>query len=122
MAELKTIWFDKIDRSKPLCEYPRPQLKRDCWQCLNGEYEYSVTEEKAKDMGEGDGIIIVPFAVECSLSGVERTITRNQRLWYRKIFTLDSSLSDKNIILHFGAVDWQCRVFINNMTVGSHVG
>lgn len=122
MSDIKTVWFEKVDRSCPLKDYPRPQLRRDFWQCLNGEYEYAITDEKAKDIGERDGVITVPFAVECALSGVERTITRNQRLWYRRVFTLDKELENKNIILHFGAVDWQCHVFVNNTRVGSHTG
>lgn len=122
MSDIKTVWFDTVDRSCPLNDYPRPQLRRGFWQCLNGEYEYAITGEKAKDMGEKDGVITVPFAVECALSGVERTVSHNQRLWYRRVFTLDSELENKNIILHFGAVDWQCRVFVNNVQAGSHTG
>lgn len=122
MANIKTIWCESVNNGTPLSEYPRPQLKRDCWQCLNGYYEYAVTGEAAYDMGEKDGDILVPFAIESALSGVERKISHNQRLWYRKKFTLDDELTGKNIILHFGAVDWHCKVFINGIPVGSHTG
>ncbi|HZJ74953.1 MAG TPA: beta-galactosidase, partial [Clostridia bacterium] len=122
MSDIKTIWYNEAKSEIPLNEYPRPQLKRDCWQCLNGYYEYAITNKNADDMGEKDGDILVPFAIESALSGVKRQISHNERLWYRKKFTVNNELKDKNIILHFEAVDWHCVVFLNGMPVGAHTG
>lgn len=69
-----------------------------------------------------DGEILVPFAVESLLSGVEKPLLPNERLWYQKCFTLPERMAGKTILLHFGAVDWKCRVYINKTLVGEHTG
>ena len=122
MADIKTVWFDKVDAQCPLNDYPRPLMRRDNWQNLNGKYSYSVTDSKASSMGDAMGEILEPFAIESALSGVERHLNANELLWYRRTFTLDSELKGKRILLHFGAVDWQCKVFINDSAVGTHTG
>lgn len=122
MSDIKTIWYEKAKCENPLNEHPRPQLKRDCWQCLNGYYEYAITNKNSDDMGEKDGDILVPFAIESALSGVKRQISHNERLWYRRKFTVNDELKGKNIILHFDAVDWHSVVFLNGMPVGAHTG
>lgn len=105
----------------PLPEYPRPQFERDEWLNLNGEYDYAIT--KSADRPEAfDGKILVPFAIESRLSGVERHLEADETLWYRRNFTIPENWMGKRILLHFGAVDYLCEVFINGNSVGKHRG
>ena len=104
MSNIRTPWFDKVDRRLPLAEYPRPQFERKDWICLNGEYDYAVTGDTADAPKKYDGKILVPFSVESELSGVGK------------------EFSGKEALLHFGAVDWQCSVWVNGKLVGEHTG
>lgn len=122
MIELKTRWTDSVNPDCPLPEYPRPQLVRKDWQNLNGKFEYAITGMSEKIPEKFDGEIIVPFAPECYLSGVGRTVTENDYLWYRKKFVLDGCFNGKNVILNFGAVDWKCVVYVNGKVVTEHQG
>lgn len=122
MNDLKTRWFSLVDRNCPLPEYPRPQMVRKNWLCLNGEYDYAVTEADAEKPDEYDGKILVPFSIETGLSGVCKPLLPGQRLWYRRFFSLDKSFAGKRAILHFGAVDWRCKVYINGTLAGGHIG
>lgn len=122
MSNIKTRWFKEIDRSCPLSVYPRPQLERNSWQCLNGEYDYAITSENSGKPEKFDGKIIVPFSVESEASGVNKSLSPEQRLWYRRFFTLNDDFSGKRAILHFEAVDWQCSVWVNGKSVGEHTG
>ncbi len=122
MMTLTTRWAKEAMCDNPLPEYPRPQMVRDNWLNLNGMFDYAVTDEKTEFCESFDGEIRVPFAIESCLSGVCKRISAKDRLWYRKNFTLPSSFKDKRVLLHFGAVDWECRVYINKTLVGSHVG
>lgn len=122
MSKLKTKWFDSIDKSCPLPEYPRPQLQREKWLCLNGEYDYAITAENASRPENFDGKIIVPFSVESAASGVQRKLLPTQRLWYRRKFALTEDFIGKRALLHFGAVDWQCSVWVNGKLMGEHTG
>lgn len=112
MNDLKTRFFDSVDKSCPHSEYPRPQLVREDWMCLNGECDYEITPAGEPCPKNFSGKIILPFAIESQLSGVQRVLQPDERLWYRKRFTLDSRFDGKRCILHFGAVDWQCKVFV----------
>ncbi len=122
MHDLKTPWYDKVDKSCPLSEYPRPQFERKNWVCLNGLYDYSVLPESVDKPEKYEGKILVPFAVESELSGVGRPLKSNERLWYHRTFTLDDTFIGKRTILHFCSVDWQCTVWINGKEAGSHTG
>ena len=122
MNNLKTEWFDKADRTCPLNDYPRPQFVRKDWMCLNGEYDYAITGDTELLPSVYEGKILVPFSIESELSGVGRALHPFERLWYRRYFTLDESFAGKRAVLHFGAVDWECKVFINGKAVGSHTG
>lgn len=119
---MKSIWTDKVDRANPLPEYPRPQFERDCWQSLNGEWDYYIATRGEKWVSTYNNKITVPFAIESLLSGVEKPLKPTDRLWYQKKFTVNEQLKGKRIILNFGAVDWQCKVYINKEQVGSHTG
>ena len=122
MSNIRTPWFDKVDRRLPLAEYPRPQFERQDWICLNGEYDYAITGDTADAPKKYDGKILVPFSVESELSGVGKALLPEQRLWYRRKFTVGKEFSGKEALLHFGAVDWQCSVWVNGKLVGEHTG
>lgn len=119
---MRSVWYDKVDTACPLPEYPRPQLVRENWLNLNGKFEYAILPAAQKWAEKFDGEILVPFALESLLSGVEKPLSPNDRLWYRKQFSVPASMQGKHILLHFGAVDWQCEVFINRNSVGTHTG
>ena len=118
---IKTSWAEQIDPSNPLPEYPRPQMVRADWMNLNGLWDYAITDASAESF-VSEGKILVPFAVESSLSGVGRKITKENALWYEKTFTLPKKWKGKNVLLHFGAVDWQADVYVNGVLVGEHKG
>ena len=122
MTTMKSRWTDSINTDCPLSEYPRPQLVRNDWLCLNGKYDYAVTPLDSAAPSEYEGKITVPFAIESLLSGVVRQLYPNELLWYRRKVTLPESFDGKDVLLHFGAVDWQCEVFVNDTAAGSHTG
>ncbi len=110
------------DANIPHNEYPRPQLAREDWLCLNGWYDYAITENIEELPKEYEGKILVPFSIETPLSGVGKSLLPWQRLWYRRFFELNKSFKGKRTILHFGAVDWLCKVYINGQMAGGHSG
>ena len=122
MKHISTVWADKIDKSCPLPEYPRPQLVRENWMNLNGIYEYAVTSDTNTLPEKFDGEILVPFSIESELSGVCRALSEDERLWYRRKFTPDETFAGKRAMLRFGAVDWQCKVWVNGKIAGEHTG
>src|SRR5690606_4733574 len=69
-----------------------------------------------------DGEILVPFAIESSLSGVQKRVGSENELWYEREFTVPSKWKNNKILLHFGAVDWKADVWINDVKVGQHTG
>lgn len=122
MSTIRTTWSEKVNRQCPLSEYPRPQMVRESYQCLNGEYDYAITPINADAMGQPDGKILVPFAIECELSGVEGALSDKEALWYRRTFTVNEDYTGKRVLLHFGAVDWKCEVYLNGKNIGGHTG
>ncbi len=122
-GKIMTPWGEKLSSEKPLNEYPRPQLVRTNWQNLNGLWQYVITARSQQSVpGSFDGQILVPFCVESALSGVGKTVGKDQLLWYKNTINQQLLKKDEQILLHFGAVDWQCDVFINGVKVGSHEG
>ena len=106
---------------KPLSEYPRPQLRRDSYICLNGEWEYAIRKEE--DIPTTfDGKIIVPFSPETSSSGVNKKVTPEDYLFYKLIFKLDKPFIKDKVLLHFTEVDQIAEVFINDHYLGKHIG
>lgn len=100
-------------------EYPRPQLKRNSFFNLNGEWKLSVLKNNnTTDIGK----IIVPFAPESKLSGIGRALQKNEKYIYTRTFCLPDDFIKDNIMLHFGAVDQIAEVYINDTFVGKHVG
>ena len=111
-----------VDPSNTLSEYPRPQLQRDDWMNLNGLWDYAVLPKNSSTFEKGQGKILVPFPIESALSGVKRKVTPDQKLWYRRTFQLPSSWENRRVILHFGAVDWEAKVWVNGNEIGIHRG
>lgn len=119
--QLYTEWGEKLDVLHVLEEYPRPQLKRANYTILNGYWNYCISKEQL--MPEHyDGRILVPFSPESVLSGVGRQLQPDEILWYERILTIESKPKDQRCILHFGAVDQSCEVYINHYKVAEHVG
>ncbi|WP_319481832.1 sugar-binding domain-containing protein [uncultured Draconibacterium sp.] len=120
--KIKTPWAEKIDVNNVLPEYPRPIMERADWQNLNGIWNYAITDAGQMQPANFDGEILVPFAVESSLSGVQKTVGENKELWYQRTFEVPSAWKGEKILLHFGAVDWKADVWVNDIKVGSHKG
>ena len=120
--KIRTPWAEEVNPDKVLAEYPRPQLEREGWLNLNGLWSYSITPLAANEPTAWDGEILVPFAIESALSGVQKSLTKNDILWYKRTFTIPSSWSGKRVMLNFGAVDWSADVYVNGTLVGNHTG
>lgn len=121
-GKISTSWARKISSVSVLPEYPRPQMIRDNWKNLNGLWEYAITTKDGSVPSIFQGKILVPFAVESSLSGVGKTVGKDSLLWYRTSFTVPSAMKDKKVLLHFGGVDWQTDVYVNGKKAGRHQG
>ena len=105
----------------PLSEYPRPQLKRDSYICLNGLWEYAIRKE------EGipevfDGTILVPYSPEVEKSGVNKVVMPDDYLFYRLNYEFPKDFIKDKVILHFCAVDQIAEVFINGQFATKHIG
>ncbi len=111
----------------PRCEHPRPDLMRESWVCLNGEWEFEIDNAVVGEYKEFykrnslDGKITVPFCPESKLSGVENTDFMNC-VWYRRDLDIPAEWSGKRIIFHIGACDYKTTVYINGKRVGEHSG
>ena len=116
---LTTEYSNLMDRDMPWQDYPRPMLKRDSYICLNGLWDFAYAEDAPENYNEK---ILVPFPPESALSGIERTHGKKEKLYYRRYFSLPSGFIKKKLLIHFGAVDQCCEVFINGKPVGSHEG
>lgn len=121
-AKLKTPWTDQVSKENPLPEYPRPQLVRGNWQNLNGLWEYAILAKGAKKPTDFQGEILVPFPIESYLSGVQKTVGAAQELWYQRTFDWSGQKKNEKVMLHFGAVDWEAEVWVNDKRVGLHQG
>ncbi len=120
--KIKTQWAEEIDPANVLPEYPRPIMERTDWKNLNGLWDYAVLPVGTTEPSSFDGKILVPFAIESSLSGVQKSVGKDNELWYHQTFTIPSGWKGKNVLLHFGAVDWKAEVFVNDVKIGSHIG
>ena len=120
--KIKTPWGEQLNPKNVLPEYPRPIMERHEWKNLNGSWNYAITKKGEAAPGNYQGEILVPFAVESSLSGVGKRINEHQELWYQRTFDVPSSWKGKQILLHFGAVDWKADVWVNDVKVGQHTG
>ena len=120
MPELKTVWGENLNPDSILPEYPRPQLVRGSYVNLNGHWDYAITESDAEPE-HWDGEILVPFSPEAPLSGVNRTLLPGQTLWYRRELT-ETRREGQRLLLHFGAVDQEAKIYVNGKLAGAHLG
>ncbi len=120
MIQLITKWGKDLKKDQVLQEYPRPMMVRDSYLNLNGEWDCCISQERTTDIY--DGKILVPFSPETLLSGIGKIVRPGDFLHYRKVFRLPEGFLKKRLLLHFGAVDQECEVFLNGTLVGSHKG
>lgn len=119
--QLLTIWGESLNPEHVLEEYPRPQLKRENYTILNGYWNYCTsTEALMPECYEGK--ILVPFSPESILSGVGKQLKPGEILWYERILNIEEKPKGKRCILHFGAVDQYCEVYLNHQKVLEHIG
>ena len=119
---LMTRWSSLVDPKMPHPLYPRPQFVRTDWLNLNGIWEYQpgTSADEAPPIGKSlASAILVPYPVESALSGV---MEHHDRLWYRRHLAIPTAWHGKQILLHFGAVDYESEVFVNGQRVGLHTG
>ena len=102
-------------KNLPRNEYPRPQFVRDGWLNLNGVWDFSF------DTDCFDRVITVPYAHQTKLSGIDIQ-DFHDIVWYRKRFVLPDWMKDKTVLLHFGAVDYYCRLWVNGRLAAEHTG
>lgn len=120
--KIKTEWAKEVNPNKVHNEYPRPIMQRSDWMNLNGLWNYQIVKRGEEASRTNDGQILVPFAIESSLSGVGKRLNSDEELIYQRSFTIPSSWTKKRILLHFGAVDWKTDVWVNGIKVGEHTG
>ncbi|MFI5916262.1 LamG-like jellyroll fold domain-containing protein [Dactylosporangium sp. NPDC051541] len=121
---LATKWTSKVGPDNALPEYPRPQLTRDKWQNLNGVWEFARADAgqavpTSQTLAER---VLVPYPIESALSGIQR---HEDRMWYRRTFTVPKNWKvgeGQRLQVHFGAVDYDAKVFVNGTQVATHRG
>ena len=104
----------------PLAEYPRPAMRRDSCEILNGPWQYAITQT-AEYPTAWQGSILVPYSPEAPASGVGRTLQPGQWLHYHRLFAPPAGEGGR-VLLHFGAVDYACAVQVNGHLAGGHRG
>ena len=114
-----TKWAADVDPLKPWLQYPRPDMARNAWMCLNGLWDYSITQKGIKPE-KWDGSILVPYPLESALSGVRRKISENENLWYKRTFKVPNVWKKKHILLNFEACDWETKIWVDGNEVGTH--
>lgn len=121
-ATLMTPWGEALKATDPvLPEYPRPQMVRENWLNLNGIWQFQPAASFTETLPSGNlsREILVPFPVESALSGI---MEHHENVWYRRKFNVPAGWTGQKILLHFGAVDYLCEVFVNGTSVGTHQG
>lgn len=118
---ISTPWTSQVSTTNPWPEYPRPQMVRSEWQSLNGQWQFgNASAGQAPPVGVNLlETVLVPFPIESALSGIQR---HQDRMWYRRTFTVPSSWNGQRVLLNFGAVDNEANVWVNGAKVGSHTG
>ena len=129
-ARIMTPWSETIDVNNVLGEYPRPQMERNYWYNLNGVWDFTNTKSTNPAITYNPNLafdkkILVPFPMESAISGIMDTNHEENKgkvIAYRRTFTLTDEMKGKQLLLHFGAVDWLCVVYVNGINVGTHKG
>jgi concanavalin A-like lectin/glucanase superfamily protein/glycosyl hydrolase family 2 len=118
---ISTPWTHLVGPNNALPEYPRPQLTRPEWKNLNGVWQFAgATAGEAPPVGQSlPERILVPYPVESALSGIMRV---EERMWYRRTFEVPSKWRKDRLVLNFGAVDYDTRVWVNGKLVTTHRG
>ncbi|MGM9705219.1 MAG: glutaminase domain-containing protein [Prevotella sp.] len=121
--KMKTRWTAEVNPDNVLPEYPRPLLQRGEWVNLNGLWQYGFnTSSSNTEPSVYDGEILVPFALESSLSGVMQPMSENNALWYKREFAIPEEWNGRNVRINFGGVDNNARVYVNGNNVSTHTG
>jgi len=121
-GKIVTRWAADVDPENVLPEYPRPQMARKQWKNLNGPWDYAIVAKDEAQPEKFTGKILVPFAAESTLSGVHKTVGPENRLWYRRSFTVPAEWGKRRVMLNFDAVDWETTVWVNGTELGTHRG
>lgn len=128
IAAILVCGFGSFAEDIPRAEHPKPQFMRDTWTNLNGNWSFAYDFERKGLESEWqnhpdrfDKTIVVPFCVESELSGIKHR-DFVETAWYHRTFDLPAGWNDKSVYLHFGAVDYECRVWVNGTEVGRHYG
>lgn len=122
-SPLMTRWAGEVSATNAHPEYPRPTMVRPDWLNLNGLWDFGITSRTQANNGAFSNKILVPFPEESLLSGTKHLlITEKQRLWYRRKFNIPKEWSGQQILLHFEAVDWETKVWVNGQDLGTHQG
>lgn len=121
-SELVTRWGEAVTPENAWTEYPRPQLQRERWTNLNGNWDYAITSVQQSEFPtQWKGRILVPYCLESKLGGVQRLLDATEALWYRRTFRTSVD-KNRRTLLNFEAVDYRCEVFVNGVAVGKHTG
>ena len=125
--QMYTPWGEKLDKSCVWQEYPRPQMQREHYCMLHGEWDYAIVPMSDEQAFESQGKILVPFSPETLLSGVQRQLQPNEYLWYQREVAFDKEEllrkeQGEHCILRFDAVDQQAVVFANGVQIATHYG
>jgi len=122
-GQIMTNWANDVTPENVWKEYPRPQMVRTDWLNLNGLWDFEITERDTNKIAINYARkILVPFCVESALSGIKETITGKQQMIYRRFFSIPSHWNQKHLILHFEAVDYETKVWVDGKYVGVHKG
>ena len=113
----------------PRPEHPQPDLCREAWLTLNGEWQFEIDKEadgEARGLTYGKDLnakIVVPFCPESKLSGIGLGNTEKlKNVWYRRQFEVPQAMQGKRLLVHFGGVDYKAWVYVNGQLAGTHIG
>ena len=121
-GNIMTSFAKDVTPHNVLPEYPRPQMVRKNWMNLNGPWDYEITPKEQEKITNFKEKILVPFPLESALSGVKRVLKPFEKLWYKRNFKVPEEWKSRRLLLHFGAVDYSCEVYINGTKAFYHEG
>ncbi|MGQ8338934.1 glycoside hydrolase family 2 protein [Sunxiuqinia sp. A32] len=121
-GKMMTPWASEVTPQNVWSEYPRPQFERSEWQNLNGLWEYAILTKESPQPKKFQGNVLVPFCMESALSGVGKSVMPEDRIWYKRTFSIPADWKAKSVNLNFEAVDYKATIWVNDALVGSHQG
>ena len=118
-AAMMTAFGEKVTAENAWREYPRPQMVRDGWTCLNGTWNYTIVSNDVDGIvrNVAAGKILVPFPIESALSGVGWLTAADEMIEYRRVFDAEP-VAGRRLILRFDGVDFRAQVFVNGVEAG----